>query len=261
MPPTLVDTHCHIHFDAFDADRDAVIKNAQEAGVRYLVNVGTDAGTNQKACDLAKRHPFMRFSAGLHPHSAHEATEEVLKELETFIREKRPAAIGEVGLDYFKSEAQPEIQKKVFARMLQIAVDTNTPVIVHSRNAFKDTADIIRQESGGKLKGVIHCFSYGKEELKTILDLGFFASFTANITYKTAGTILEAACFAPLDHIMLETDSPYLAPQNLRGQRNEPAFMVHHAEFLAKKRGVSLESLCETTTKTALSFFKFKTLP
>ncbi len=144
--------------------------------------------------------------------------------------------------------------------MLRLAMKQDLPVIVHSRNAFKDTMEILKSEAGasGLLRGVMHCFSYGREELKELLDFGFLASFTCNLTFKNSAAILEVAKAAPLDRIMLETDSPYLAPQIYRGKRNEPACLTHLAEFFAQSRGIKKEALEEATTKTAANFFKIR---
>ena len=256
----LVDTHCHLHFDAFDPDREDVIKRAREFGVRYLVNIGTDPVTNEAARALASRYDFMRYTTGLHPHHSHEVTDEARQAMKKFVVEAKPSAIGEIGLDYFKSEADPATQKKAFIFMIQLAVESKLPVIVHSRNAFKDTMEILKSEAGGpgKLRGVMHCFSYGLPELSELLDFGFLASFTCNLTFKNAGALLEVAKSAPLDRLMLETDSPYLAPQVTRGKRNEPACLVHLADFLSEARGIPREKLEEITTRTAADFFGFK---
>ncbi len=251
----LIDTHCHLHFDAFDADRKEVIERARAAGVEYLINVGTDPENNEKAFELAKQYPFMRHTAGLHPHSAHEIDDVGLQKIERFVNDTKPVAIGEIGLDYFKSEASPEIQKRIFTRMIRIAKSHNLPLVVHSRNAFEDTYQILRAESGGNLRGVMHCFSYDGEALKKLLDLGFLASFTCNLTFKNASQLLDVATLAPLDRIMLETDSPYLAPQSRRGQRNEPSFLPELAELLGQKKGISPDKIAEETTKNARRFF------
>lgn len=252
----LVDTHCHLHFDAFDADRDAVIARALEHGVKYLVNVGTDPATNEQAWRLAQKYPACMVSTlGLHPHHSHEVSDSAVSELESLIPEVKPAALGEIGLDYFKSEADPATQKKAFVRMLGAAMRHDLPVIVHSRNAFEDTFDILKSESNGKLRGVMHCFSYDAEALKKLLDIGFLVSFTCNLTFKNAAALLEVAKTAPLDRIMLETDSPYLAPQIYRGKRNEPACLVNLAELLSEARGITRETLEDRTTRTALAFF------
>lgn len=254
----LIDTHCHLHFNAFDPDREAVIERARAAGVQYLINVGTDPATNKAAHELAQAYPFIFSTVGLHPHHSHEVPKSSLDELEAFVAESRPVAIGEIGIDYYKSEASPETQKKVFIRMLHLAMKHQLPVIVHSRNAFRDTADILKSETGGKMRGVMHCFSYDERALKELLDMGFLASFTPILTFKNAHALLEVAKAAPLDRFMLETDAPYLAPQPHRGKRSEPAFITELARFLAEKRGIAQEELEKATSQTALDFFNLK---
>lgn len=252
----IVDTHCHLHFDAFDPDRDAVIARAKELGVSRLVNVGTDPATNAAAKELASRYDFIAFTAGLHPHHSHEIDETGFEALEQFVRQERPSAIGEIGLDYFKSQADETTQKKAFTRMLRLARGEKLPVIVHSRNAFRDTVDLVKNEGGEKLRAVMHCFSYDSASLKEWLDLGFLVSFTCNLTFKNAGPLLDVAKSVPLDRMMLETDSPYLAPQIYRGKRNEPACLVHLVRFLSEARGIPEEELAAVTTRTAVDFFR-----
>ena len=252
----LVDTHCHLHFPDFDADREEVIRRAREAGVRFMVNVGTDPGTNAKAHALASLYDFMGYSVGLHPHSAHEADEAVFAELERQIVSTRPAAIGEIGLDYFKSEGEPETQKKVFRRMLALAKKHSLPVIIHSRNALDDTYAILSEASKEGVRGVMHCFSYDEEAMHKLSGLGFYISFTCNITFKNAGALLEAAKRTPLDRLLFETDSPYLSPR--RGKRNEPMHVAELAVFLGEARGESPEKLADAATANAKKLFGFK---
>ena len=250
----IIDTHCHLHFKDFDADREAVLDRALKAGVERMVIVGTDPDTNAQAARLADQHTQMVCSAGLHPHSAHEFSKEQIDAIGQSLSDK-VVAIGEIGLDYFKSEAPPEIQKKVFAQMIQLALSKNLPVIVHSRNAFDDTFAMIKSEGQGRLRGVMHCYSYGKDELSKVLDQGFVASFACNITYKSAAALLDVAVTAPLDRIVIETDAPYLSPQNLRGQRNESANLRGLVEFLSAKRGITPQEFEETTTQNAKRLF------
>ncbi len=255
----LVDTHCHLHFPDYDTDRGDVILRAQKAGVGYLVNVGTDRATNEAASRLALAYPdVMSHTAGLHPHHAHEIAADEIDTIEAFIQKTKPVAIGEIGLDYYKSEGEASVQKNVFRRMLALAQKYDLPVIIHSRNAFDDTYEILVSENRGHLRGVMHCYSYDRESLKKLLNIGFMASFTATLTYKKTAEIVDAACFAPSDRILLETDSPYLAPQAFRGKRNEPAFLTELAQFLAEKRGVAAEVLAQQTTQNAARFFGIK---
>lgn len=249
----LVDTHCHLHFEDFDADREEAVRRAREAGVEYFVNVGTDPETNDQARALAARYPNMVWTAGLHPHSAHQADDRTFELLEKQVAAFRPAAIGEIGLDYFKSEGDPETQKKVFRRMVALAKKNGLPVIVHSRDAFEDTYEILRQ--GSPLQGVMHCFSYDGASMKKLLDLGLFISFACNITYKNAGILLETAKQVPLDRVVFETDSPYLSPQSKRGRRNEPLNLVESVAFLAERRGMDPDALAEESSANAQRLF------
>ena len=234
-------------------DRDAVIDRALKAGVKYLVNVGTDPGSNEKAHALASRYPFMKHTVGLHPHSAHEADEPMFAQLEEQIASSKPSAIGEVGLDYFKSEAPPEVQKNVFGRMLDIAKKHSLPVIVHSRNAFDDTHALLQHASKEGVRGVMHCFSYDEAAMKKMTELGFFISFACNITFKNAGALLETAKATPEDRLVVETDSPYLSPD--RGKRNEPASLARLVPWLASARGVDAAALAERSTENAKRLF------
>ncbi len=251
----IIDTHCHLYMDAFDPDREAVIARAREHGVQYLVNVGIDELTNAASYELAKKHDFIFYTAGFHPHSADEFNEEVFTRVSQFASETRPVAIGEIGLDHFKSRSSKEAQKKAFARMIHLALEKNLPVIVHSRDAFAETFEILKSEGEGKLRGVMHCFSYDEAAAKSLFELGFLVSFTCNLTFKNAASLLAVATSVPLNKIMLETDSPYLAPQIYRGKRNEPSCLAHLADFLAEKRGIAREEIERVTSGTALRFF------
>ena len=251
----IIDTHCHLYMDAFDADREAVIARAREHGVRYLVNVGIDPATNQASHELAKSHDFIFHTAGFHPHNAGEFSDALYRETEQLVENTRPVAIGEIGLDYFKSQSSREAQKTCFARMIGLALSKNLPVIVHSRDAFADTVEILKSEGRGKLRGVMHCFSYDLASAKILFDMGFLASFTCNLTFKNTSALLEVARSVPLDRVMLETDSPYLAPKIYRGKRNEPACLTHLADFLADKRGIAREEVRKTTSENAIRFF------
>ena len=253
---TLVDTHCHLHFHDFDPDREAVVARARAAGVEYFVNVGTDPGTNSEARAVAQRVKNMHYTVGLHPHSAHQAREETFAMLERQITSGTPVAIGEIGLDYFKSEGKPDVQKDVFRRMVEMAKKHSLPVIIHSRDAFDDTHSILKELS--PVRGVMHCFSYDTAAMKKMTELGFYISFSCNITYKNAVTLLEAAKETPLERIVFETDSPYLSPQTKRGKRNEPANVAELVVFLAEARGIGADELAEKSTANAKQLFGFR---
>ena len=241
--------------DAFDPDREAVIARAAQFGLKYLINVGIDPATNTACHELAKKYPSIFHTAGFHPHNAGEFSAPLYAETERFVKETKPVAIGEIGLDYVNSQSTPEAQKQTFSEMIHLALSHNLPVIVHSRAAFKDCLEIIKSEGGGKLRGVMHCFSYDLESAKALFDLGFMISFTCNLTFKNAGPLLQVAKSVPLDRMMLETDAPYLAPQIYRGKRNEPSCLTHLVDFLAGERETSREEIERVTSENAVRFF------
>lgn len=256
----LVDTHCHLFLDAFDSDRDAVLANALRNGVDRIVNVGIDQKTNAQAVALAERFPGSFATVGLHPHSADDECDALRSECESLIDSNpRVVAVGEVGLDYFKSAVPRSRQCDVFRRMADLAGRKKLPLVVHSREAFNDTLEILKEAKGRHpaLRAVFHCFSYGPDELQKALIEGFSVSFTGIVTYPKAGPVRESARLVPLERMMLETDAPYLAPQPVRGERNEPAFLTHTAKAVALIRGISLEALAEATTRNAHAFFGF----
>jgi len=252
----LTDTHCHLHFPDYEADREAVIARARQAGVGRLITVGTDPVTNQAAFAIASNREGVYSTVGLHPHHAADLSEAQITELVRGASGLKPVAIGEVGLDFFKSQAPEDRQRDVFIRMIELGLSLDLPLVVHSRNAQRETLDLLKSHKG--VRAVMHCFSYDRAALREILDLGFSASFTCNLTYKKSDALVDAAVFTPADRLMLETDAPYLSPQAKRGQRNEPAYLVELLHFLAGKRGVEAEALAAQTSLNAETFFNLK---
>jgi TatD DNase family protein len=252
-----IDTHCHLNFEQYQNDRLDVFMRARESGLQYFINVGIDEVTSKEAIALAAKETDVYATVGLHPHSADQGQMPLYDRLESLMASKKVVAVGEIGLDYFKSEAMPQTQQKVFRNMLGLAGKARLPVVVHSRNAFKDTLAILREtkERFKDLKAVFHCFSYDKDCLQEALDEGFFVSFTGNVTFPTAHPIKASARHVPMDRFMLETDSPYLAPQPVRGKRNEPSFIHHQAECIADLKGCSLSEVIKATTENAIKFF------
>lgn len=253
----MIDTHCHLYFDSYDADRDETIDRARAAGVSALVCVGIDPDTNRRSLDLAGRVSGMIATAGLHPHSAHEAPEEVVRAVEAQIESGSYKAVGEIGLDYYKSEAPAEAQKRLFARLIAAAVQADLPVIVHSREAMEDTRAVIAASGQGKARGVLHCFSYDVTAMRRFLDLGLTISFACNTTYPKAVHLAEAVAYVPEDRFVIETDSPYLPPQSLRGKRNEPAHLTQLVDFIAVKRSKTAAEISAACARNARALFDF----
>lgn len=252
----LIDTHCHMDFPEFEKDREEALKRAGAAGIEALVNVGSSLKGSRAAVELSLRYPSIFASVGIHPHDAKECDEGQFLEVKTLLVSKKVVAIGEVGLDYYRNLSEPKKQVEVFKRFIGLAVDSRLPLIIHSRQAEEDTLAILRESMPGKNNGVvIHCFSGGIDFLKKCLDLGFFVSFTCNVTYKKAQGLREVVGFVPLDRMFLETDAPFLAPEGKRGQRNEPAFLVQLAQEVARIKGLDLQEVSFQTSKNAKGFF------
>ena len=256
----LVDSHCHIQGPEFAQDLESVIERAREAGVHRMVVVGGagDLSSNSAAVELAERNPGLFATVGMHPHDAKDVSEADLEKLRELARSKKVVAIGETGLDFYYDHSPREIQSRVFRRFIELARETDLPLVVHDRDAHKEIADLLGSEGGGKLRGVIHCFTGDWEAAKNFLDLGFFLSFSGIITFKNAGSLREVLKQVPLDRLLVETDSPYLAPVPHRGKRNEPAFVRHVAGTVASVRKETLNRIAETTTQNARRLFKLQ---
>jgi TatD DNase family protein len=252
----LIDTHCHLTFGQLAADVEGVLERSAAAGVRRWITVGTDAGENARVVELAESHKNVYAAVGVHPHEAKDAREDSFTQIEGFARKAKVVAIGETGLDFHYDFSPRDVQKRVFVRQIEIASETGLPLIVHSREAFDETAEILDEYGGGSKKVVYHCFSGGVDEAKALLDKGYSLSFTGVLTFKNAGAIREAAKFVGYDRMMLETDCPYMSPEPVRKQKtNEPAFMVQTARFIAELKGVGIEELAEAVTRTSEEFF------
>ncbi len=250
-----VDTHCHLQFKDYDSDLEAVLSRAVQDSVGTFLCVGVDVATSRLANALAQKHPFIYSSVGLHPHEAKEFNESVFHELREIIKLTKVVAIGEIGLDYYRNLSPAEDQKKCFVRMLDLAQEFRHPILLHIREAYPDVLALLRTHCTLPIRGVNHCFSGSVKELKEILDLGLFVSFSGNVTYPKSEAIREAAKECPLDRMLIETDAPYLSPQAFRGKRNEPAFLRQTAAFIAALKGISLEEVETKTTENAFSLF------
>ena len=251
-----MDTHVHLHFPDYDADREDVIERWRKSGVELFINVGTDVESSCQSLQLAQKYPFVYAAAGIHPHDAKDAHDEDFPEIERLLREAKAVAIGEVGLDFFRNLSTPEIQKKVLNRFLELHRKTKKPLILHIRDAYKEMKEQIQSELGSDAQGIVHCFSSDKETMKDFLDLGFYISFAGPLTYKKNDALREAFQACPLDRVLLETDAPFLSPQSQRGKRNESGFMMETARLGAELKKISLEELGNQTTANAKRVFR-----
>ena len=248
---SLIDSHCHLDNEQFDADREAVIERALAAGIEHMVAIGTGEGPPdlEAGIRLADRYPVFYATVGVHPHDAVKATAETLKLVSALLAHPKVVAIGEIGLDYHYDCSPRSTQRDVFIEQMRIARDARKPIVIHTREAWDDTLSLLKEHwTPSGLGGIMHCFSGGPEEARQALELGFHLSFGGIVTFPKAVDLQEAARQASADRILVETDAPYLAPVPRRGKRNEPAYMVETARKLAELRGESLESIAATTT-------------
>ncbi len=250
-----VDTHCHLTFSQYDEDRDILIEKIFSGHISWVLNACSHLDDLKAMKVLADKWPDKIYlSIGIHPHYASEVTDKDFVFVENELRNYNYKAIGEVGIDLFRNLSPLSDQVRVFRKFIELAKKYNKALIIHSRSADEKLVKIL-DEVGLDIVFVVHCFSGDKEFAKKILDKGGYISFTANITYKKSEHIREAAKFAPLDRVMLETDSPYLPPQDRRGKRNDPLAVLEVAKVLAEIKGVSLEQIARITTLNANSFF------
>ncbi len=254
----LVDSHCHLDFPEFDNERDEIVARAQQAGIGYMVTICTHMSKFEGVHAVADAYDNMSCTVGVHPHNAGEegplATVEALCE-----QAKRPKVIGigETGLDYFYEHSPRDAQQDSFRAHIKASRTTGLPLIVHTRDADADTVQILRDEyQKGPYPGLIHCFSAGPELAAAALELGFYISISGIVSFKSAQALRDTVKELPLDRILVETDSPYLAPVPKRGKRNEPAFTAHTADVVAELKGVSAAELAEKTTDNFFHLFK-----
>ena len=251
----LFDTHAHYDSRKFDADRDEVLSALSSQGVALVVNPGCDLDSSRKAIALAERYSFVYAAVGVHPEDCADWTDGHLDELRALAAHPKVVAIGEIGLDYYWKENPPrELQKRVFRAQLALGLELGLPVIVHDREAHGDCMDIVREFPG--VRGVFHCFSGSAEMAKELVLRGWMISFTGVLTYPNARKAAEAAQAVPLDRLMLETDSPYMAPAPHRGERNHSGLMAHTCERLAELKGISAEDCARITLENGRHFFQ-----
>lgn len=248
----LIDTHCHLDPEYFPEGADETLARARSAGVTGFVCIGVGSlEQTQAALALAQRRADVWATVGVHPHDAASCDAALEAELLRSAAEPRVVAIGEIGLDFHYNHSPREQQAAVFRRFIGVARELKKPIVIHTRNAPAETLQILSDEKASDVGGIIHCFSENKAFAQRALDLGFDLSFSGIVTFKRATDIQEVAAWAPVDRILVETDSPYLAPVPLRGKRCEPAYVLHTARFVANLRGMALEELAQLTSQNA----------
>ncbi len=252
----IFDTHAHYDDEAFDPDRDELLRGLPENGIEKVVNVGASLASCRRTLELMNRYEHVYGALGVHPSETAELDEEALAWLRQQCQVEKCLAVGEIGLDYYWDEPDREVQKKWFVRQLGLARELKKPVIIHSRDAAKDTVDLMKAERASEIGGVVHCYSYTTETAKQFLDMGFYFGIGGVLTFQNARKLKEAAAYLPLDHIVLETDCPYLAPVPNRGKRNSSLYIPYVVTALAKLKGVEEDTVRQAAWENAHRLYR-----
>lgn len=253
----MIDTHAHLDDRQFDSDRDQVIQSCFQNGIKNIINIGTDLRTSRFSVELSQKYPQVYCTIAIHPHDAKNFTNQTLAELEKLAQYEKVVAIGEIGLDYYRMYSPKEAQIKAFRAQIELAFKLNFPIVYHVREAFEETWKIILETEAYKLGGVMHSFSGNVEQAKKVADLGLYLSFNGSLTYKNS-LVQKVLPTVPEDLILLETDSPYLTPEPLRGKRNRPdyvKYVIEKAAFILQKSPQEVEKL---TSSNAVSAFRIQ---
>lgn len=256
----LFDTHAHYDDEDFDADRDELLARLPGAGVRRVVNIGASLSSCGKTLELAEQYEYVYAAIGVHPSEVEELSEESFAWLKEQCLREKCVAVGEIGLDYHWPEPAPEVQKNWFVRQIALAREINKPMVIHSRDAAKDTLDILKAEHAEETGGVIHCYAYSKEMAESYLNMGFFFGIGGVLTFKNARKLKEVVEYLPMERIVLETDSPYLAPEPNRGKRNDSLNLRYVVKTLSDLKGISDEEVCRITWENACRLYRMQTI-
>lgn len=251
----LVDSHCHLNFEPLNAGLEAVLQRARDNGVGHMLCVSVTLETFPEIRQIALEYVNVFASVGVHPNER-EGRDPSVDDLVDLAKDERVVAIGETGLDYYRSQGDMAWQQERFRRHIRAARECGKPLIIHTREAAADTLRIMREERAGETGGVMHCFTESWEVARAALDLGFYISFSGIVTFRSAEALREVAKQVPQDRLLIETDAPYLAPMPFRGKTNEPAFVKHVAECLATLRTTTFEDIAAQTTKNFFTLFK-----
>ena len=251
----LIDTHCHLLDERFNSDRNAVLARARQKGVTYLIEIACHHSYWQRALELARANDKVCCALGLHPQDAKDLTQTSFAELKKLCLSKEVVGIGETGLDYFHENSPRDSQKKVFIDHINLSLELAKPLIVHCRDAYPDLKTILKSHTAKAYKGVVHCFSGSISDAEVLLAMGFYLGIDGPVTYPKAAMLKEVVKLAPIERLIIETDSPYLPPQEFRGKRNEPAYIELVAKEIANIKNISFESAASITSTNALNLF------
>ena len=251
----LVDSHAHLDLPEFNDDRSEVVKRAKDNEICYILTVGINLESCSKAIELANSHDFIFASIGIHPHDSKEIDEDTYSSLRSMGSNRNVIAYGEIGLDFYRNLSPREVQIRRFREQINLADELGLPLIIHDRDAHKETLEILKEERAGNLGGIIHCFSGDYFMAKSCMDMGFYISIPGTITFPKALELQETAKKLPLSKMLIETDCPFLAPVPRRGKRNEPAFVKYVAEKIASLKRISFEEVAEITSRNFRDLF------
>jgi TatD DNase family protein len=254
MEPMIFESHAHYDSRKFDEDREELLNSMQENGIGTIINVGATWKSVTTGLELANQYPFVYAALGLHPDEVGDLNEERFEILKAECQKEKVVAVGEIGLDYYWDNESHDIQKKWFIRQLELARNLNLPVIIHSRDAAEDTLKIMKEHAKG-MRGVIHCFSYSKEMAEEYVKLGFHIGVGGVVTFKNGKKLKEVVEAIPLERILLETDSPYLAPEPHRGKRNSSLYLPHIAQMIADLKGLTYDEVVAQTERNSRELF------
>jgi len=254
----LIDSHSHLEMPEFKKDLEEVIQRAKASGVEYIFTVGTENKDWMRALEIAHSNPSVYAILGVHPHNAREIDEETYPTLRKLCADGKVRAYGEIGLDFFRNLSPRDVQLKRFREQIGLAKELRLPIVVHDREAHKETLEILKSEKAEEYGGIIHCFSGDYEMAKECIEMGFFISIPGSITFKNAERFQEIVKQIPLGSLLIETDAPFLAPVPFRGKRNEPSFVRYTAQKVAEVKKVSFEKVAEMTTENALRVYRLK---
>ena len=251
----IFDTHAHYDDDAFDEDREELLAGMSQAGVEYIVNVGASMASSERSVKLAEKYPFVYAAVGVHPDEIGELEEEKFAKLREWTKHEKVKAVGEIGLDYYWDKEGHDLQKHWFMRQMELAHEEKLPMIVHSREAAKDTLDMVVAAKPLELSGIIHCYSYSVEQAREYLNMGYYIGIGGVLTFKNAKKLKEVAEYAPLSQIVIETDCPYLAPTPFRGKRNDSSKLIYVAEELAAIKQIPVEEVLHITNENGKKLY------
>ena len=253
----LFDSHAHYNDEKFQEDREKVLSQIYKSGVTKIVNAGYNLESSKQAIEIANKHEFIYATVGISPNDIEDYKDEHLKEIAKLAQNKKVVAIGEIGLDYYWNKENKDLQKEIFISQIEIANKLNLPIVIHTREAIYDTLEILKNNSCNK-KGVFHCCPFNVDLVREGLKLGFYISFAGPTTFKNSKNASEIINMVPLDKMLIETDSPYLSPEPLRGKRNDSRNVIYIAQKIAETRQISIEEVAKETYKNAKKIFGLK---